>query len=202
MWCDHFDQGPPARSPPTRALRSPAPWRLGLEPGLIARLLADAAFGPGAVGWPDQDHLGAGVGILVEEARDPDLARVFDQRRKIRDDQEFLAKYEASAERLWAILSPEGPEALIGVQAAIKKPRRVRRTFLLLASRHAHILGPLTQPGSTLWLIPDRVAQREWVKEGAGSAYDLWRESLPVGQITAPIQAVQLALGHTRQPAS
>jgi hypothetical protein len=177
-----------------------ADW--GVERWLSDVLLADATFGPGAIGWPDNNRgVAAGLGILIDPGRDPQIAAVFHRRRKIHDDRKFVASYQTTPTSAWAILSPEGPEALIGIQAAITKPRHIQRTFLLLGSRNLPLLEPLTKTGSTIWLVPKHIGVREWAREGTGTAYDIWKHSLPLGYITTPMASIQLALHHLHQPA-
>ena len=94
------------------------------------------------------------------------------------------------------LLCSHAPEALLAYTIAIERPWPVRRTFLLLISTQARVLSWLQEPGTTVWLVPHTVGVREWTKEGAGTANQLWRESLPLGRIQAPHTNLELALEH------
>ena len=172
----------------------------GVPTQTILDTLDNAAFGPGVIGMqPDQPDSAYAVGILVNEQRDTELAELFDRRRAL-DDQAFIADWELAPTRAWALLCPHAPEALLAYNIALNRPFPLRRTFLLLVAKQAHILALLQQPGTSLWLVPHHVAIREWANEGTGTGYDTWGESLPLGLVPAPIPSVQLALQHISHP--
>ena len=186
---------PQEQSKITDALTS---WGVGRE--VIAETLTDAVFGPGLIGmYPDDPTLSIGVGILVDEHRDPALAGLFHRRRRITNDRAFLKRWRTGVFHTRLVLCPHAPEALVALGVSIERPRRLRRTYLLLASKGAHVLTYLTQPGAHVWLVPQQVGMREWAREGTGTAYDIWGQSLPLGHIQTPINSIRLALRHVGQ---
>lgn len=169
-----------------------AEWRI--QPALIKAILRDGVFGPGVLGF-EQDGVDRGVAIMVDEARDPQLARLFGRRAEL-DDDAFLAEFESGAPRTHALRCPRAPEALLAITVRVNRPTALTRTYLLLVSKQARILSLLRQPGATVWLVPHTVALNEWTKEGAGTGYDLYSRALPVGLVTSPPAGLDAALDH------
>ena len=104
---------------------------------VIEQTLTDDVFGPGVMGMQADQNLGYGVGILVDETRDPELATLFDRRRQTLDDQTFLADWEPALARVRALLCPHAPEALLAYSIGLERLERpwpLRRTFLLFVS--------------------------------------------------------------------
>ncbi len=118
-------------------------------PQLIQDTLTDAAFGPGVMALqPDDPALRPGIGIIVDEERDPDLARLF-ERRGLLDDQSFIADWEAGPRpHTRVLLCPHGPEAMLAYTIEVIRPITLTRTFLLLISKQAAVLSALQLLGA------------------------------------------------------
>ncbi len=167
-------------------------WRI--QPPLIKEVLRDGVFGPGVLGF-EQDGIDRGVAIMVDEGRDPQLARLFARRAEL-DDDAFLDEWESGAPHAHTLLCPQAPEALFAFTVRVNRPIALTRTYLLLVSKQARMLSFLRQRGATIWLVPHVVALREWAKEGTGTGYELYSQALPVGLVTAPPVGLGAALGH------
>jgi hypothetical protein len=152
-------------------------WRIDAD--TITETLADATFAPGLTGLQSADpNVGPGVAIMIDENRDPLLARLF-QIRAERDDQAFLSDWAIGPTRTRVLTDPDSPEALIAYTIHITKPLDLTRTYLLLASKGGQPLAWLAEPGTNIWLIPHELAIREWAKEGAGAAAASMTECCP-----------------------
>ena len=116
--------------------------------------------------------------------------------RAERDDQAFLADWKVDRTHTRVLRAPEAPEALIAYIVFISKPIRLTRTYLLLASKGGRALEWLAQPGTNVWLIPHRLAIREWAKEGLGSSQDIYDRILPIGEVLEPSLAIEAAMTH------
>lgn len=161
----------------------------------VERLLRNAVFGPGATAML-ADRIEPGVGIMVDESRDPALARAFARRAEL-DDDAFLAEWQTGDPPYGrTVLCPHAPQALFAYTVSIASPVAVTRTFLLALSKTAHILTFLREPGATIWLVPQAVASREWAKEGLAVFEDLYSRALPVGIVTRPPAGLEAALEH------
>jgi hypothetical protein len=160
-------------------------WRLPSKQ--VDQILRHAVFGPGAVRL-DFDQQDRGIGIMVDESRDPELAGLFDWRARL-DVNEFAFEWQTNAmPRAYGLLCPDAPEAIYAYNVEVLRPVKLTRTYLLLASKQARILAYLREPGTTIWLVPQAVAWREWAKEGLGTADDVFSRALPVGQVnTRPV---------------
>ena len=169
-----------------------AEWRI--QPALIKEILRDGVFGPGVLAF-EQDGVDRGVAIMVDEGRDPQLARLFDRRAEL-DDDAFLDEWESGAPHAHTLLCPQAPEALFAFTVRVNRPIALTRTYLLLVSKQARMLSFLRQRGATIWLVPHAVALREWAKEGTGTGYDLYSQALPVGLVTMPPAGLGAALIH------
>jgi hypothetical protein len=161
----------------------------------IDAVLRHGVFGPGASGLVFE-KVEPGVAIRVDEARDRQLARLFEWRAGLDDDQ-FADQWETNpGPHAHVLLCPHAPEAIYAYQVSVLRPVRLTRAFLLLVSKHARILSLLLQPGAVIWLVPQTIAIRERAKEGAGTADGLLDHALPVGQVETPPRGLQLALEH------
>jgi hypothetical protein len=139
---------------------------------------------------------GAGVAIMVDEARDRRLAGLFAWRRAL-GEAAFAAAWETNpAPHAHVLFCPHAPEALYAYQVSVLRPVTLTRTFLLPVSKHAHVLSLLREPGAVIWLVPQRVAIREWAREGVGSYEELVPHMLPVGQVQMPRRGLERALEH------
>jgi hypothetical protein len=170
-----------------------AEW--GMPSEQITEILSDAVFGPGVIGM-QPERVGLGVGILVEETRDPELSALFEHRRRITDDRAFLANWRLGPVRIGTVRCPHSPEAIFGYSITIEQPIALSRTFLLLLSKQAHILSWLQHPATSVWLVPHSAGIEAWAKEGAGTAGELWAQCLPLGEIELPSVNLGLALKH------
>ena len=132
----------------------------------VERLLRNAVFGPGATAM-FADGIEPGVGIMVDESRDPALARAFARRAEL-DDDAFLAEWQTGDPPYGrTVLCPHAPQALFACTVSIARPVAVTRTFLLALSKTAHILTFLREPGATIWLVPQTVALARMGEGGA-----------------------------------
>ncbi|MGO9499246.1 MAG: hypothetical protein ACLQA5_21425 [Solirubrobacteraceae bacterium] len=161
----------------------------------IDAVLRHGVFGPGATGLVS-DEIEPGVAIMVDEARDQELAALFDWRAGL-GDEGFAARWETNpAPHAHVLLCPHAPEAIYTYQVSVRRPVKLTRTFLLLVSKHAPILSLLLEPGAVIWLVPQWVAIREWAREGTGSAGDLLAHALPVGRVDTTPHGLEQALEH------
>jgi hypothetical protein len=167
-------------------------WRI--PPAIIKEVLRDGVFGPGVLGF-EQDGVDRGVAIMVDEDRDPQLARLFDRRAEL-DDDAFLEEWESGAPHAHTLFCPQAPEALFAFTVRVNRPIALTRTYLLLVSKQARMLSFLRQRDATIWLVPHAVALREWAKEGAGTGYELYSQALPVGLVEMPPAGLGAALRH------
>ena len=166
-----------------------------VPPRQIDAVLRHGVFGPGASGLVSEE-IEPGVAIRVDEARDRQLAKVFEWRARL-GDEEFVAHWATNpAPHAHVLLCPHAPEAIYAYQVSVLRPVKLTRTFLLLVSKHARILSLLLEPGAVIWLVPQSIALREWAREGAGTAYDLLRHALPVGTVDTPPRGLMQALEH------
>jgi hypothetical protein len=166
-----------------------------VEPAVTRELLRHAVFGPGVLGFEQDDRVDRGVAIMVDQGRDPELARLFRRRAEL-DDDAFLEEWESGAQRAHTLLCPQRPEALFAFTVCVNRPVALTRTYLLLVSKQARMLSLLRRPGATIWLVPHAVALREWAKEGAGTGYELHSQALPIGLVTTPPVGLGAALAH------
>jgi hypothetical protein len=161
----------------------------------IDNTLRWATLGPGLAQMTATDPgIPQGLGIVIDEARDADLARLFALRERL-DDDEFLAQWESSpASAARVVMDPASPQALLRYTLVIERPERVERRFLFLVHKLAPQLLWLQQPGTQLWLVPQRIAQS--APAGITSAYDIVSRCLPVGMVSAPLAGLDEALAH------
>jgi hypothetical protein len=163
----------------------------------IDAVLRHGVFGPGATGLVSKE-IEPGVAILVDEGRDGQLARLFEWRARV-GDEEFAASWETNpAPHAHVLLCPHAQEAIYAYQVSVLRPVKLTRTFLLLVSKQAKILALLLEPGAVIWLVPQTIAVREWAREGAGTAHDLLRHALPVGTVDRRPRGLEQALAHVR----
>jgi hypothetical protein len=80
-----------------------------------------------------------GVAIMVDEQRDPTIARIF-QHRAAQDDQTFLADWKPETTHTRVLLDPERSDALVAYTIRIIKPIVIRRTYLYSPARVANRL--------------------------------------------------------------
>lgn len=81
-------------------------WRI--QPAIIKQVLRDGVFGPGVLGF-EQDAVDRGVAIMVDEGRDPQLARLFDRRAELDDDDGFLDEWKAAPRAPTRFCAPRRP---------------------------------------------------------------------------------------------
>ena len=172
--------------------------RWQVDPSTIADTLKHAVFSPGLAGLQSADpEMNPGVAIMIDEQRDPTIARIF-QHRAAQDDQTFLADWKPESTHTRVLLDPERSEALVAYTIHITRPQAITRTYLLLASSGGQPLAWLAQPGTHVWLIPHHLATQQWAKEGAGAAADIYDRMLPLGEVTDPGLAIEASLQHIR----
>lgn len=185
----------PAERIPEREAVSRAPGQSHVPRGQIDAVLRHGVFGPGATGLVSEE-IEPGVAIRVDETRDRQLARLFEWRAGL-DDEQFAAQWETNpARHAHVLVCPHAPEATYAYQVRVLRPVKLTRTLLLLVSKHARILSLLLEPGAVIWLVPQAIAMREWASEGVGTADDLLAHALPVGQVKTPPRGLEQALGH------
>jgi hypothetical protein len=154
-----------------------------------------ATFGLGLVEMiSDDPELPPGVGIVIDEAQDEDLARMFALRERL-DDEAFMAQWEVSRTRAArVVLDPRSHQGIFRYSITIERPERIERRFLFLV----HVLTPqlagLQRSGTQLWLIPQPIATT--TLGTPISVYEVISHCLPVGTIQEPIAALNKALTH------
>jgi hypothetical protein len=167
----------------------------GMADADIEDTLRWATFSPGVVEMQSDDpEMPPGLGILVDQSEDEDLARLFALRERL-DDDEFLEQWEVSSERAArVVLDPTGPQAVFRYAMTIERPERIERRFLFLVHALIERLQGFQRPGTQLWLIPQHVAMAQ--ASGVTSAYEVISHCLPVGMITEPLDGLDRALAH------
>ncbi len=172
----------------------------GMARADIEDTLRWATFGPGAVEMSSSDpQMPAGLGIVVDETRDEELARMFTLREHTGDD-EFMAQWQVSTTRTArTVLDPTSPQAVFRYAISIERPERIERRFLFLVHAIAPQLAGFQRPGTQLWLIPRHVAQPP--SDGLTGAYEVLSRCLPIGTTQEPLPALEQALTHVRHGA-
>jgi len=167
----------------------------GMADADVEDTLRWATFCPGLVEMKSDDpEMPPGLGILVDESEDEDLARLFAIRERL-DDDEFLADWEVSSTpTARVVLDPTSPQAVFRYAMTIERPERIERLFLFLVHALTEQLAGFQRPGTQLWLIPQHVAMAQ--ANGVTSAYEVISHCLPVGLITEPLTALDRALAH------
>ena len=167
----------------------------GMADADVEDTLRWATFCPGLVEMKSDDpEMPPGLGILVDESEDEDLARLFAIRERL-DDDEFLADWEVSSTpTARVVLDPTSPQAVFRYAMTIERPERIERRFLFLVHALAERLAGFQRAGTQLWLIPQHVAMAQ--ANGVTSAYEVISHCLPVGLITEPLTALDRALAH------
>jgi hypothetical protein len=167
----------------------------GMADADIEDTLRWATFCPGLVDMKSDDpEMPRGLGILVDESEDEDLARLFALRERL-DDDEFLEQWEVSSTpTARAVLDPTSPQAVFRYAMTIERPERIERRFLFLVHALTQQLAGFQRPGTQLWLIPQSIAT---TASGAlTGAYEVISHCLPVGLTTEPLTALDQALAH------
>jgi hypothetical protein len=167
----------------------------GMAAADIEDTLRWATFCPGLVDMKSDDpEMPRGLGIIVDETQDEDLARLFGLREQL-DDDEFLADWKVSSNSTArVVLDPTGPQALFRYAITIERPERIERRFLFLVHALAPHLPGFQRPGTQLWLMPQSTAA---TASGAlTGAYELISHCLPLGLTQAPLAALDRALAH------
>jgi hypothetical protein len=181
----------------TEALSS---W--GMADADIEDTLRWATFCPGLVDMKSDDpEMPRGLGILVDESEDEDLARLFALRERL-DDDDFLADWEVSSTpTARVVLDPASPQAVFRYAITIERPERIERRFLFLVHALTEQLAGFQRPGTQLWLIPQSIAT---TASGAPTgAYEVISHCLPVGLTQEPLATLDQALAHvTRDPSA
>ncbi len=167
----------------------------GMADADIEDTLRWATFSPGLVDMNSDDpEMPPGLGILVDESEDEDLARLFALRERLDDDQ-FLEQWEVSPERAArVVLDPTGPQAMFRYAMTIERPERIERRFLFFVRSLTQQLAGFQRPGTQLWLIPQNVAITQ--ANAPTGAYEVISHCLPVGMITEPLPTLARALAH------
>ena len=199
----HSDREPittasgPRLRPDERALFAEILSAWGGSPDLVEETLRDAVFGPGVVGVEAQaSKPNHDLAILVDDERDPELARLFNFRRDL-DDEVFVAQWRVDVPgQILTLASPSAPEALCAYTVEIARPVNLRRTFMLMVSKQARLLSWLQEPGTAVWLTPKAADLRAWAQEGLGTPDDFYATSLPLAVVQQPSMGVGLALRH------
>jgi hypothetical protein len=159
----------------------------------IEAILRDGVFGPGTIGTDDEPA--PGIGVMVDERRDPRLGRLFEWRARI-GDGEFAAGFRTRPPHAVIFLCPDAPQALLALTVEVRRPLKLRRTYLLVVAKQPRIIAILRRPGAVAWLVPQALAISEWAKEGAGTPEELYSCALPVGSVTRPPAGLARALAH------
>jgi hypothetical protein len=167
----------------------------GMADADIEDTLRWATFCPGLVDMKSDDpEMPRGLGIIVDETEDEDLARLFALRERL-DDDEFLADWKVSSNSTArVVLDPTSPQALFRYAITIDRPERIERRFLFLVHALAPHLPGFQRPGTQLWLMPQSTAT---TASGAlTGAYELISHCLPLGLTQEPLAALDQALAH------
>ena len=157
----------------------------------IEAILRDGVFGPGTIGTDDEPD--PGVGLMVDERRDPQLGRLFQWRARI-GDGEFAAGFSTRAPHAVIFLCPHAPQALLAFTVEVLRPLKLRRTYLLVVAKQPWIIAILRRPGAVAWLVPQATAISDWAKEGADTPEELYSRALSVGSVTRPPAGLARAL--------
>ena len=165
----------------------------GVPRSQIEAILQDGVFGPGTIGTDAEPD--PGVGLMVDEHRDPKLARLFEWRARVEND-EFAQRFRARAPHAAIFLCPHAPQALLAFTIEVRRPVKVRRTYLLVVASQPRTIAILRRPGAGVWLVPHTAAISDWAKEGAGNPWELYSRALPVGSVTRPPMGLARALAH------
>lgn len=186
-----------ARLERARLRRILADW--GVPPRQLDELLRHAVFGPGGVGLGDEGSE-CGVGLMIDERRDPELARLFDWRASV-DDQTFVTEWESEGEPATAraLLCPHAPEAIYAYTVRVRAPVALTRTFLLWVSRQERIVSLFGRRGMSVWLVREPAEVRERASSGTGPGADRLAPGLPVGIVSRPPAGLEQALIHVRR---
>jgi hypothetical protein len=161
-----------------------------------------ATFCPGLVDMKSDDpEMPRGLGIIVDESEDEDLARLFALRERL-DDDEFLEQWQVSSTTTArAALDPGSPQGVFRYAITIERPEQIERRFLFLVHALTGQLAGFQRPGTQLWLIPQSIATAASVSPTG--AYEVISHCLPVGMITEPLPALDRALAHvTGEPST
>lgn len=156
-------------------------------------ILRDGVFGPGTIGTDEEPD--PGVAIMVQERRDPPLARLFEWRARVGDGA-FAAGFGTRPPHGAIFLCPRAPQALLALTVEVLRPLKLRRTYLLVVAKQPQIIAILRRPGAVVWLVPHATAINAWAKEGAGTAEELYSRALPVGSVIRPPAGLARALAH------
>ncbi|MDQ6806151.1 MAG: hypothetical protein M3065_14600 [Actinomycetota bacterium] len=121
-------------------------------------------------------------------------------------DSDFDAAWNIErAPRFSGVTYPAERRALIrcGFTASLQPPRgrcrRVERAFLFDPLQvGAAMLRRFSQVGCIVWLVPERLSERERRRGGPGSAYNVLSYCLLLGVVTsdAPLHAIEQTLAH------
>jgi hypothetical protein len=167
----------------------------GMADADIEDTLRWATFCPGLVDMKSDDpEIPRGLGIVVDESEDEELARLFALRERL-DDDEFLADWEVSSNSTArVVLDPTSPQAMLRYAITIERPERIERRFLFLVHALAPLLAGFQRSGTQLWLIPRHVAMA--APDTLTAAYEVISDCLPVGLTREPLAALDQALAH------
>jgi hypothetical protein len=142
----------------------------------------------------DDPEIPRGLGIVVDEREDEELALLFALRERL-DDDEFLADWEVSSNSTArVVLDPTSPQAVLRYAITIERPERIERRFLFLVHALAPLLAGFQRPGTQLWLIPKHVAMA--APDTLTAAHEVISHCLPVGLTREPLAALDQALAH------
>ena len=167
----------------------------GVPPRELSELLEHAVFGPGGSGLGDEGSE-CGVGLMIDERRDPELAWLFDWRASI-DDQTFVTEWEVEPATARALLCPYAPEAIYAYTVRVRAPVALTRTFLLWVSRQQRIVSLFGRRGMSVWLVREPAEVRERASSGIWPDPDRLA-ALPVGIVSRPPAGLEEALIHVR----
>lgn len=184
-----------ARLERTRLRRILGDW--GVPPRELDELLRHAVFGPGGSGLGDEGSE-CGVGLMIDERRDPELARLFDWRASV-DALTFVTEWEVEPATARALLCPYAPEAIYAYTVRVRAPVAVTRTFLLWVSRQQRMVSLLGQRGVSVWLVREPGEVRERASCGTWLDPDVLGPGLPVGIVSGPPAGLEQALIHVRR---
>ncbi len=170
----------------------------------VDRFLAGAVSARGLASLDFDGPLSVGLGIVVP-AGDPVLEPCFALRERLTDGDFDVAWNIEGVPRFGCVTYPAERRALIrfGFAASLQWPRgrcgRIERAFLFDPLQvGAAMLRRFSQVGCIVWLVPERLSERERRRGGPGSAYDVLSYCLPLGVVTsdAPVLAIEQALAH------